>query len=544
MRKLKATTAFSVLALTLLSFSACKREANVPAATETTASTDSVAAAPMDTPATATAPGTMPAGSTSNCIAAPFLVSDTPNTFAYTTPTDFAALPRQADANCLAWQEFISLNWIASSKMRGQPDITVQPAQFGEPNDLRATVWETYKESDEVFLANANDPGPWNSWPKGGANPTVKVLGGMKSEFDAEGGLDLSDIGQASGNKIVGHPWLTAQSGILTLYERRMNEDEYNYIWKNKLYNANMQQQFVVTPVALTPATAVQPVGISLPDGTTPTAAYGPLGSIETKAAWLELPNKEDWPRYKTSRATVTYPNQKPKTVIVGLVGLHIIHKTALGQQFIWATFEHRENCPDKTQVANNQVAPKYTYYNPKCDPATDPYKCVPNADPTIVNGGKANNKYEWPMQVVRETPAPTRAQNNILGLNQYVWAQIAATNADSVYLNYELVNTLWSNQNTTILPGARTPLFTGQLSPALNQEPVTNTTLETYVQSLTCLTCHASAAVATLKDQPIIKIYDPSTSGQASTATHPYASDYSFLLNNAQQPKANQGNH
>lgn len=532
MKKMKVITAFSTLALTLLF--ACKREATVPASTESTATTAEVAAA-----ATPAATTTMPAGSTSNCLAPPFLASTKPNTYAYTTPKDFA-LTRQADANCFAWQEFISLNWVASSSMRGQPDTTVTPAQFGEPNDLRNTVWETYKESDEVFLADAKNPGPWNAWPKGGSSPTVKVLGGMRSEFDPEPVLDLSDIGQAS----TGHPWLTAQSGILTLYERRMNEDEYTYIWKNELYDADVQWQYVKAPVATSTVTQTQPVGISLPDGTSSNAAYGPLGSIETKAAWLELPNPADWPRFKTSKAVVTYPDSKTsKTVTVGLVGLHIIHKTALGQQFIWATFEHKDNCPDQTQVANKQFAPAYTYYNPNCDPSKDPYKCVANANPTLVNGGEKNNKYQWPIQVVRDTPLPTRSNNNIVGLNQYAWAQIAAQNPDSVFLNYVLVNTLWSNQNTAIQAGARIPLVAAQLSPGLNQEPVSSTVLETYVQSLTCLTCHASAAIAPLKEQSTTKIFDPATSGSPSTANNPYAADYSFLLNNAQQPKANQGN-
>jgi hypothetical protein len=537
MRKLNAVPSFSALALVLL----CGCPATVPPAPETAGTTEAAAMPQAEIQTSTQPPATtpMPAGSTSNCLAPPNL-----GPTAYTTPKDFA-LTRQADANCFAWQEFISLNWVASSQMRGQPDTTVTPAQFGAPNDLRATVWETYKESDEVFLANAQDPGPWNAWPKG-SSASVKVLGGMKSEFAPEPVLDLSEIGQAS----PGHPWLTAQSGILTLYERRMNEDEYNYIWKNKLYDANVQWQFVVTPVAATTQTALQPIGISLPDGTANSAAYGPLGSIETKAAWLELPDSADWPRYKTSKAIVTYPDktapngQRTKNVIVGLVGLHIIHKTALGQQFIWATFEHRDNCPDRAQVAANKLAPKYTYYNPSCNPATDPYKCVANANPATANGGgPGNNDYAWPIQVVRETPAPTRSNNDIVGINQYVWAQIAAQNPNSVYLNYELVNTLWSNQNTTVLPGARTPLVAAQLSPGLNQEPVSNTTLETYVQNLTCLTCHASAAIAPLTQQPTTKIYDPATAGTASTATHPYAADYSFLLNNAQQPLANQGN-
>jgi len=506
MRTIKALSV-AALALSLLSSCATKYSRSPAAPT----------AAPAPAPEVPAAGGT-----TSNCLAAPFLVSNNPGQKPYNVPKDIA-LTRQADANCFAWQEFIALNWAASSAMRGQPDPNAPASQFGEPNDQRPTVWESYKESDEVFLADARDPGPWNTWFNG---VNVKVLGGMLSEFSPEPILDLSNIGQAS----PGNPWLTAQNKLLTLYERRMNEDEYNYIVGNKLYDADVQQAFVQSP------------GINLPDGTAASAPYGTVGSIETKAAWLELPNPADWPRYKISKAVVSYPGQQPKTVIVGLVGLHIIHKTALGQQFIWATFEHKQNGPDRLQVAKKAFNPPYTYYNPACDPKTDYYKCVANANPSEINNGK--NPFDAPIQVVRETPIPSRPNNDVVGLNRYVWDQIAAQNRNSVFLNYELVNTLWSNQNTPIQPGAHIPLIAAQLSPGPSQEPVANTTMETYVQSLTCLSCHASAAIATVTPVGSTKIYDPATAGTPATQQNPYAADYSFLLNNAQQPKANKGNH
>jgi hypothetical protein len=449
----------------------------------------------------------------SNCLAPPTVSS--------TVPKDMA-LTRQADANCFAWQEFLALNWVASSKMRGAPDTTVPASAFGNPNDRRPVVWETYKESDEVFLPNGKKPAPWNSWPTGSS---LKVLGGMLSEVDPEPTLDLSDIGQAS----FGHPWLTAQNKYLTLYERRLNQDEFNYIVTNQLYIASKQ------------TTLVQSSGLNLPDGTAATAQYGPLGAIETKAAWIQLDDPKDWPRYKTAKAVVSYPQSKPQTVVVGLVGLHIIHKTALGQQFIWATFEHVDNCPDRDQVANNKLAPSYTYYNPNCDPQTDRYKCVANANPKTA--GSPPNPYNAPIQVVRQTPIPSRANDNVTGLNQAVWNVIRTANPKSVFLNYQLVNTLWSNQSTHISAGARTPLFAGQLSPGPSQEPVANTTLETYVQNLTCLACHASAPVASSKPAATTRIFDPAKAGTPATATNPYASDYSFLFNNAQDPKARKGN-
>jgi hypothetical protein len=453
-------------------------------------------------------------GSTSNCVAPPAIN--------YKTPGDIA-LTRQADANCFAWQEFISLGWRASAAMRGQPDTTVPASRFGVPLDDKAVVWETYKESDEVFLPGAKDPGPWNAWPGG----RVKNLGGMLSEVDPDPPLDLTDVGQAS----PGHPWLTTQSRIITLYDRRMNQDEYDYIVKNKLYDASVQQTFVVNP------------GINLPDNT-----QSPLGSIETKAAWIELPNKADWPRFKIARATVCYPKAygQPcsivrKNVVVGLVGLHIIHKTALGQQLIWATFEHRGNCPDATEVASGKLAAKYTYYNPKCDPKTDYYQCQANANPVNYKGKQSPNPFDAPIQVVRTTPIASRPNDDVAGLNQYAWAQIRAANPKSVYLNYQLVNALWSNQNTAIPAGARIPLIAAELSPGPSQEPVSNTTLETYVQSLTCLDCHASAPIASVTPPATTKILKL---GSPSVPQNPYASDYSFLFNNAQPPKANKGNH
>lgn len=498
---MKATIPTAALLISLVGLTHCQTAPGTPEAQ------------PAAETATAGTPAAAPAGTTSNCLAPPALT--------YVTPKDFA-LTRQADANCFAWQQFISLNWVASQTMRGQPDTAIPASQFGEPNNTSLSVWETYKEVDEVFLANAKPPAPWNSWP--GAS-RGKVFGGMISKTDPQPPLDLSEVGQAS----LGNPWLTAQSGILTLYERRINEDEFNYIVQNKLYDATVQQTFVTT------------AGINLPDGTANSAAYGPLGSIETKAAWIELPNQADWPRFKIARAVIHYPDQQPKQAVVGLVGLHIIHKTALGQQFIWATFEHRQNAPDRTQVAGNQLNPPYTYYNPNCDPATDRYKCVANADPTKVNGGK--NPYSAPIQVVRDTPIPSRPNNDVVGLNQYAWSVIAAQNPDSVYLNYELVNTLWSNQNTTIPAGSRTPLIAAQLSPGASQEPVANATMETYVQGMTCLNCHASAPIASITPQTVTKVFDPATAGTARTATNPYASDYSFVFDNAGSPKANQGN-
>src|SRR5579863_3693624 len=92
--------------------------------------------------------------STSGCEAPPALT--------YTVPSDIAGHNSQANVNCLAWQDFISLNWQASLTTC-MADETIPASRFGEPGNTAPVVWETYKEASEVFLANAEPPSPWCS---------------------------------------------------------------------------------------------------------------------------------------------------------------------------------------------------------------------------------------------------------------------------------------------------------------------------------------------------------------------------------------------
>jgi len=433
-----------------------------------------------------------------------------------TLPAD-AAASDQADFNCFAWQEFISLNWTASTTTAGQPNTSIPASQFGTPNDNTPKVWETYMNPGDVFRPNALPPLPWGT---GSGQTKAKALKhlGMFSKFDSGAvTLDLSDFTPAFTNS-----WLTAQNGYLTLFEIRLNQDEYNYINDpNGLYNAKTQQTFVVNP------------GINLPAGKT---SYGPVGAIEVKAAWIELDDPSLWPYFKTSKAYVTYPSDpsSPQLVTVGLVGLHIIHKTPSGQQFIWATFEHVNNAPSTTDISGNTLLNWYTYYNLNCNPQTDHYGCQQNKEPVA-----GTDPYSAPVQVVRTNPIMTSSTDNIAGLNYYVWQQIAAANPNSVYLNYQLVNVLWPNNNTMIQPGATTPLTQGNSQPTTAVTYVANTTLETYFQNnAQCLDCHTGAPIASVTSGNVVKIRStrgPNAVAVGSSAT--YASDYSFLFSSAQTP-------
>ena len=75
--------------------------------------------------------------------------------------------------------------------------------------------------------------------------------------------------------------------------------------------------------------------------------------NIEIKAGWRQLdPTKDTIANYHTqeviyynNEATAgSPPTQVYKNVTMGLVGLHIIHKTKTFPDFVYASWEHKDN--------------------------------------------------------------------------------------------------------------------------------------------------------------------------------------------------------
>jgi hypothetical protein len=424
----------------------------------------------------------------------------------------------QPDVDCFAWQELIALNWPANPSTCASN--APPPVDFGDPSNSGEVVWQTYKGLSEVFLPNAQKPQGWCEPETRTAQGAVRRPYALSARSEFAGGpeLDLEDFHEAAPNG----SWLTAQNGRLTLYDIRLNEDEFDYIDTNGLYNAFTQQQV-----------AQNPTGISLPDQATGVTT---VGSIELKAAWIELTNPADDSRFLTTTATVTYPGQKPRTATMGLVGLSIIHKTKNAPQFIWATFEHVGNAPSASEVRSGHLASSYTYYNPACAPASDTYKCAANPTQCPKTGAAndcVNAPYDAPEQVVREQAIPTA----VVSLNEAVWGLIEKANPKSVFLNYQLINVLWPNAPFTVSPRSRTPLLSGNPQP---QPPaaVANAAIETYVQNQSCLSCHVYGGVAPT-NKPLtasaITVTPPLDTPPPPTA--PYAADYSFVLGHAQVP-------
>ncbi|MGK5048978.1 hypothetical protein ACQ4WP_24225 [Janthinobacterium sp. GB4P2] len=444
-----------------------------------------------------------PAPGSYSCAASPVV--------SYDLPAD-AALPDQDNMNCLAWQEFIALNWRAAPGKNGQPDTSAPASAFGAPSATGAgpaTVWETYALNTDVFRTGALTPLPFQ------AAGRHRMLQAAMRQPAAAGGGDsqnqLSGILQA-----FSHGWLTAQNGQLTYYEVRLNEEEYDYIVANRLYDANAQWR-----------AAQSGVGIHLPDG----SASGSVGAIEVKAAWLPLTDTAQYSNYLTAQASITDPvSGDTRDVVVGLVGLHIMHKTQLGQQFVWATFEHVDNAPTMNAVGGGP----YTYYNTRCDPTTDKYQCAVNTAPACQGKGC---DYAAPFQVVRQQPIDA----NTVALNAATQSAIRAANPRSVMQYYQLVSTMWPSSSTTIRGAPLTPLTGGNPMPPTGTGGLANVTLETYQQRIgdpspnphlsqpSCLACHTTASIS--------KMGVPAGWSKPTN----YSSDYSFLFHMADVPTVRQ---
>jgi hypothetical protein len=455
----------------------------------------------------------------------------------------------QLGVDCFAWQEFVALNWRADPAKPGYPDPNAAPAQFGLPTDASPAVWETYLEAADVFGGTLQ--GTWQA-----KRPATKRLF-RTSKFHA---LDLSDITQAGG----GHHWLTNQRGDITYYEVMMNRDEYDFITQKgfDLTTAAGQASCASQPgqpVGDAPPPHTGPLrgGFNMPQGMQPgwqdtdcagnARTFGDgVGAMEIKASWTPLPADGSLNyRYKTAQAQIQDPVTKQmRTVTVGLVGLHIARKRFPRAQWTWSTFEHIDNTPDEASNAgwkaptlpanaNRKPSPGFTFFNPKCDPATNAYKCVHNAPPTrcmIGTNPATCQRYNVPMQITRLRPVDDRANQ----VTAWFWSLLPA---NSVFNYYRLVDVQWpNNRNPVVPPGARTPADKGNATPPGNsggaQQIVANTTMESFQQDKNaCMDCHAFASIAqpsTLKTNARGLRQLPNPQGPEPA---PYASDFSFLF-------------
>ena len=386
-----------------------------------------------------------------------------------------------------SWQAFITLNWPTNNK--GQFAPTVNDTSFGPPK------WTTWYESTAIFRQDGGVPVPCAkppttlalsvthdanlpvardlqafSVPKEFDKRRVRLLGNISAVGEtspatlanAKGQKPeaLSDILQAFTAPLID------QNGNFVFYEIQMDPNEVGYICTNKLYNVNGQVAFTGGKET---AKADLPSGVDTKDAS---------GSWELKFAWRVLTKADDKSRFLWSDAIVPPTNGKCPDhqatqknqcdVQVGLVGMHIGHKSQTSPQWIWSTFEQVDNL-SVDNVAHPALKP--SFFDPNCP------ICVPNQPPAQQGDTWASSP---PTQVSRAIPIPA----DKVALNDQ--AESALGKASSALRYYQLIDSQWPTD-----PTAPPTKPANGLAGAIENKPgghptpvfLTNITMETYFQ-------------------------------------------------------------
>jgi len=192
----------------------------------------------------------------------------------------------------------------------------------------------------------------------------------------------------------------------------------------------------------------------------------------------------------------------------LGLIGFHVGHKTNFAPQWVWTSFEHVANDPERKDVLSGNLLPRYSFFTDECSPA----KCPMNQTPPDPWDPPASLKFhsDFRSQVERVSMLPESVAAEVAKLNASFHAILKGT----VWENYMLLATQWPSDHTNPIDptGVPAPTF------------LANTTLETYSQgkvplaSSSCMACHGNAT-----DQHV-----PAK-----------ASDFTFILEKAQPETA-----
>lgn len=389
----------------------------------------------------------------------------------------------QNTADKISWLTFLALNWQANEN--GTADST---QCFGSRDGL--TVWEHWMPGRELFRTDNAPPRAWQAGTAPGGHPKNSSASPI-FRLSKIVIIDFEDINAE------GHP-VPNDHSINTLYEVFYNKKIYDYVMKGGLATVAGQRKFAKTwpsqpdgAVLTAKATgdtvsmeqwkkrAFMPTGgskdtvfsYSYTDPASGLATAGQMHyypnqpAIMVKSAWTVLDSPEKMGKYHNRTVMID-----GKKVTLGLVALHIAQKLAEAPRWVWSTFEHIDNAPmlNTQGQARLERGVDYLYFDESSNDSASF-----NKPPQPGQQDKA--------QIVR-LQENTKDRNHLNALFHKV---IGNANANSVWLNYQLVGTQWPSDNPD-------PVVTGgRVQPAI----MANALMETYHQSTSsCMGCHVKA--------------------------------------------------
>lgn len=285
-----------------------------------------------------------------------------------------------------------------------------------------------------------------------------------------------------------------------------------------------------------------------------PDSDYFDVGAAVFKATWLRLdPGQAPPAGAFVTRANVPVlttfltadntiyaaPDGTTTTVDVALLGLHVVGQTINHPEFLWATFEHKDNSPrfkdgtfDPTSTASD--ARTYTLYrggtpydrtNQPSTQTTANSTSTPLSTPgtTITTTLAATPTFTFDPATQKFSPASNAVLANRTGgetfspdgpanievLNRSAHAVLdQQAPAQRAFANYDLIGTVW------MMPG--TFDLASNQSNAVGSVNLANVTAETFVQNLTgstapasvgnCFSCHNAATFTDVAPLPNLR--------------------------------------
>lgn len=436
----------------------------------------------------------------------------------------------------LSWNTFLAIN---------APAVGAKPSLLGD----NRTQWDQWSSTVDLIQCQ-NDPSDCvcpDGRCRSGDQYYPPACQAIPNYQDYRVLAQLSKIDdsflEAARGQLSNHPVLDA-NGHFVRYEILLNPVAYDFVASSGLYN-QAGFQALAGPVTF-------PCGDSLYQGGDP--ADPRVGAIVVKAAWMELDGRpNNGPAvvnpYHTEELLVYSPPERSVTGVascerktMGLIGMHIAHKTVRQPGWIWSTFEHRRNAPECTSLppqgdqrgsGPNRNCPSavdgdYNLYAKACSEGepgsaacqacnTVPVSNSPDPENLCTSGELSDEHPENTGWCLDLPPAAEQGQSKLCrqvplkvgyptayALNQ---SCAAALGHQSVWSNYQLISTQWINQPSAVCqngveaPGrSRERLHPQVPLLALGHPPqlrpyLANTSMESYGRS-NCIGCHVHAGV------------------------------------------------
>jgi hypothetical protein len=401
----------------------------------------------------------------------------------------------QRDFDFYSWRTFIALNSPADGS----------PIEKSQADTL--TRWESmdnFKQLLDVMLPARMQPPRWPADKGDQEKEKARLMPEQCLALSKEmpDRMVVKMIEESYNEPFKTGP-LIDQQGHYAIFDILMNRTMFKYISDNNLFTKAGQKSAANSGLA-----------VDFPPGQ---SATGDIGAFMLKVSWKILSPEEKAAKnfHMVDALVLMPPPDDPKLTrpclpeTLGLIGFHAVHKTASRPQWIWTSFEHKQNVPDREDVAAGKFDGRYNFYDVNCKTGCPMVNATPPRPWTPVPALHLQFRKDdtFKSQIVRETPLTNAAKN----MNTIFHSMLKGT----VWDNYMLLSTQWPSAfGCTSLhsQGFTTPApktdFVKQPDMTCSPAPTyfANSTLETYSQAdnqadgevplatSSCIACHGNA--------------------------------------------------